>query len=217
MTSPLIAADGEAPAAEPPGLNFGGLLRQLRTQARLTQEELAEAARLSPRSVSDLERGISRTARKYTAGLLADALSLSGPARELFVAAARGRVPTAQVLAARSGTAPGAFAALAPKVLPGDFARLGGCQAELEHLLRALVQAVADGVVIVVIHAGLDPARPVPAASAGPAPRSSYAAAPERSGHLHGTRNASQDSPDNGITRLPYPRAAKRGTRHAGG
>jgi transcriptional regulator with XRE-family HTH domain len=153
MTSPLLAAYGEA-MTEQPALNFGGLLRQLRTQARLTQEELAEAARLSPRSVSDLERGISRTARKDTAGLLADALSLTGPARELFVAAARGRAPTAQVLAARSGTAPGAFAAPAPKVLPGDFAGLAGRQAELEQLLRALVQAVADGVVIVVIHAG---------------------------------------------------------------
>jgi hypothetical protein len=39
-------------------------------------------------------------------------------------------------------------------VLPGDFAGLAGRQAELEQLLRALVQAVADGVVIVVIHAG---------------------------------------------------------------
>jgi transcriptional regulator with XRE-family HTH domain len=153
-TSPLIAPDGEA-AAEEPALNFGGLLRQLRTEARLTQEELAEAARLSPRSVSDLERGISRTARKDTAGLLADALSLTGPARELFVAAARGRAPTAQVLAARSGTTPGAFPAPAPKTLPRDFAGLAGLQAEVEHLLRTLTRAVADGVVIVVIHAGV--------------------------------------------------------------
>ena len=150
MTGPLIAPNGEA-LAEQPALNFGGLLRQLRTEARLTQEELAEAARLSPRSVSDLERGISRTARKDTAGLLADALSLTGPARELFVAAARGRIPTAQVLAARSGTAPGAFAAPAADTLPGDSASLAGRQVELEHLLRTLTRAVADGVVIVVI------------------------------------------------------------------
>jgi transcriptional regulator with XRE-family HTH domain len=33
---------------------FGGLVRQLRAEAGLTQEELAEAASLSPRSVSDL-------------------------------------------------------------------------------------------------------------------------------------------------------------------
>jgi WD40 repeat protein/transcriptional regulator with XRE-family HTH domain len=89
-------------------LSFGGLLRQLRAEAQLTQEELAEAAQLSPRSVSDLERGISRTARKDTAELLAGALGLAGPVRELFVAAARGRGPAGDVLAAREGRTPGA-------------------------------------------------------------------------------------------------------------
>ncbi len=59
--------------AEQPGPGFAGLLRQLRTEAKLTQEELAEAAGLSPRSVSDLERGIHRTAHKDTAGLEARA------------------------------------------------------------------------------------------------------------------------------------------------
>src|ERR1700746_3378873 len=77
--------------AEEPGLRCGVLLRQLRAGALLTQEELAEAARVSPRSVSDLERGVNRTARKDTALLLAGALGLTGSARELFVAAARGR------------------------------------------------------------------------------------------------------------------------------
>jgi predicted ATPase/transcriptional regulator with XRE-family HTH domain len=86
--------------AEPPVLEFAGLLRQLRAQARLTQEELAEAAGLSLRSVSDLERGINRTARKDTALLLAGALGLAEPVRGLFVAAARGLGPAAEVLAA---------------------------------------------------------------------------------------------------------------------
>lgn len=57
--------------AEQPGLDFAALLRQLRAEAQLTQEELAEAAALSPRSVSDLERGIHNTAHKETATLLA--------------------------------------------------------------------------------------------------------------------------------------------------
>ncbi len=92
--------------AQPPGREFGGLLRQLRADARLTQEELAEAAGLSPRSVSDLERGINRTARKDTALLLAGALGLAGPVRGLFVAAARGRIPAAEVQAALGGEAP---------------------------------------------------------------------------------------------------------------
>jgi transcriptional regulator with XRE-family HTH domain len=80
-------------------LGFGGLLRQLRAGAGLTQEELAEAAGLSPRSVSDLERGIHPTARKDTAELLAGALGLAGPARPLFVAAARGRARQVPCLA----------------------------------------------------------------------------------------------------------------------
>src|ERR1700739_23568 len=86
---------------EEPALTFAGLLRQLRAEARLTQEELAEAAGLSPRSVSDLERGVNRTARKDTAELLAEALGLAGSAREAFVAAARGRGLAEDVLAAR--------------------------------------------------------------------------------------------------------------------
>jgi transcriptional regulator with XRE-family HTH domain len=85
--------------AEQSGPGFASLLRQLRAEARLTQEELAEAAGLSPRSVSDLERGINRTARKDTAVLLAGALGLAEPVVALFVAAARGRAPVAEVLA----------------------------------------------------------------------------------------------------------------------
>ena len=77
--------------AEQPGLGFVGLLRQLWAQAELTQEELAGAAGLSPRSVSDLERGVNLTARKDTAVLLAGALGLAEPVRGLFVAAALGR------------------------------------------------------------------------------------------------------------------------------
>jgi transcriptional regulator with XRE-family HTH domain len=69
---------GRGPAAEQPTLSFASLLRQLRARARLTQEELAEAASLSPRSVSDLERGTNRTARKDTVVLVGDALGLAG-------------------------------------------------------------------------------------------------------------------------------------------
>ena len=76
--------------AEQPVAGFGGLLRNLRTQAGLTQEELAEAATLSPRSVSDLERGVNRTARKETARLLAGALGLDGPAQRGSIVAAPG-------------------------------------------------------------------------------------------------------------------------------
>jgi transcriptional regulator with XRE-family HTH domain len=90
-------------------VGFGGLLRQLREEAGLTQEELAEAARVSRRAVSDLERGINRTARKDTAVLLAGALGLAGQVSELFVAAARGRAPAGAVLAAKNAEGMSAF------------------------------------------------------------------------------------------------------------
>jgi transcriptional regulator with XRE-family HTH domain len=67
---------------------FAGLLRQLRAGAELTQQELAKPAGLSPRAVSDLERGINRTARHDTAVRLAGALGLAEPTRSSFVAAA---------------------------------------------------------------------------------------------------------------------------------
>jgi transcriptional regulator with XRE-family HTH domain len=95
-----------------PALGFAGLLRQLRAEAGLTQEQLAEAAGLSPRSVSDLERSINRTARKDTAVLLSGALGLAEPASSLFVAAALGRVPAAEVLAAARESGPGAAVAM---------------------------------------------------------------------------------------------------------
>ena len=101
-----LGGDAGAVAAQRE-LSFAGLLRQLRAEARLTQEELAETAGVSPETVSNLERGINRTAHKDTAVLLAGALGLAGPAGELFVAAARGKAPAADVLvAARDGAAP---------------------------------------------------------------------------------------------------------------
>jgi predicted ATPase/DNA-binding CsgD family transcriptional regulator/transcriptional regulator with XRE-family HTH domain len=93
--------------AERATLGFAGLLRQLRAEAELTQQELAKTAGVSPRAVSDLERGINRTARKDTAKQLAGALGLAEPVRSLFVAAALGRIQAAQVLAARRRQAQG--------------------------------------------------------------------------------------------------------------
>jgi transcriptional regulator with XRE-family HTH domain len=134
------------------GLGFGGLLRQLRGYAGLTQEELAEAAQLSLRAVSDLERGINRTARKDTALLLAGALGLDGQAREKFVAAARGRGRAEAVLAAREEGVPGAFAAAATRALPRDIAAFTGRGAELDRLVAAL-DGLAAGGGVVGIHA----------------------------------------------------------------
>jgi tetratricopeptide (TPR) repeat protein/transcriptional regulator with XRE-family HTH domain len=131
-----------------PELSFAGLLRQLRAEARLTQEELAEAASLSPQAVAALERGIHRTAHKDTAVLLAGALGLAEPARGLFVAAARGRAPAAEVLAAPQAVAAGAFAAAATRGLPRDIAAFTGRQAELAQLMGTLTAVAAAGGVV---------------------------------------------------------------------
>ena len=127
-------------------LEFAGVLRQLRAEARLTQEELAEAAGLSPRSVSDLERGINRTARKDTAFLLAGALGLAEPVRSLFVAAARGKAPAGEVLAAARGQT--GAAAAATRTLPRDIASFTGRQRELARVLATLAGVAAGGGVV---------------------------------------------------------------------
>ena len=57
---------------------FADVLRQLRTAAALSQEELAERAGVSLRGISDLERGVRRSPHLITVRLLADALGL-GP------------------------------------------------------------------------------------------------------------------------------------------
>src|SRR5262245_31732354 len=71
-------------SANDPSATFGELLRDHRRAAGLTQEELAERAGISPRSISGLERGDAHIPRRDTVALLARALGLSGTAREEF-------------------------------------------------------------------------------------------------------------------------------------
>jgi transcriptional regulator with XRE-family HTH domain len=102
--------------AKQPVNEFAELLQRLRVRAGMTQEELAKAAKVSSRTVSDLERGINRTARRDTAGLLAGAMGLTEQEREQFLAAARG-MPTPTEQAARAKAVAAAFAAV-PRVTP---------------------------------------------------------------------------------------------------
>jgi transcriptional regulator with XRE-family HTH domain len=124
---------------------FAQLLRLLRHQAGLTQEELAASAGISTRSVSDLERGVNLSARRDTARLLADALGLSGQARVRFEAAASGRArPSgdarlADLIADGAPTVDdgaGAFA-VATRTLPRDIASFTGRDSELSQLVEA--------------------------------------------------------------------------------
>ena len=98
-----------------PSPAFGDLTRRYRTAAGLTQEELAERAGVSARSIGDIERGVSRAPHKDTVGLLADALGLLGETRAAFEASARRP------------------AARAPLLAPGDALPAAGAAALVSH------------------------------------------------------------------------------------
>lgn len=70
-------------------LPFATLLTRYRVAAGLTQQELAERAKLSTRGVSDLERGVKSRPRLYTVQQLTEALQLSAEQRAVFQGAAR--------------------------------------------------------------------------------------------------------------------------------
>ena len=94
----------------PPPVSFAALLRSYRQAAGMTQEELAERARLSVQAIGALERGDRRAPRKETVNLLAEALALTGPTRDAFAAAARQReerdTPASPLFTATSPPAP---------------------------------------------------------------------------------------------------------------
>ncbi|MGD0064171.1 MAG: tetratricopeptide repeat protein [Streptosporangiaceae bacterium] len=119
---------------EPPAVPFAALLRQLRINSGLTQEELAVAASMSARSISDLERGVARNPRRETVRLLADALHLADADRAPFEKAARWRRPS------------GGFAAAAARALPRDVASFTGRERELLQLVDGVSRAAGpDG------------------------------------------------------------------------
>jgi transcriptional regulator with XRE-family HTH domain len=72
---------------------FSVLLRQLRRQTELTQEDLAERAGLSVRTIRRLETGVSANPQLDTVRLLADALSLEPDERARMLAVADGHAP----------------------------------------------------------------------------------------------------------------------------
>jgi non-specific serine/threonine protein kinase len=68
--------------------DFGKLLRRHRIAAKLSQEALAERARISVNGLSSLERSIRRNPRRETLALLSDALALDAEQRRQFELAA---------------------------------------------------------------------------------------------------------------------------------
>ncbi len=74
---------------------LGALLRRVREESGLTQEELAERAGVSARTITDTERGLRGRLYADTAGRLAAGLGLNGSARDSFVEVARSRADAA--------------------------------------------------------------------------------------------------------------------------
>jgi predicted ATPase/DNA-binding XRE family transcriptional regulator len=74
---------------------FGTLLRQYRTLAGLSQEDLAERAGLSRRGISDLERGARRVPHLGTVRRLSEALALDQPQQAALIESARAVTSTA--------------------------------------------------------------------------------------------------------------------------
>ncbi|CAL9639825.1 hypothetical protein SUDANB120_06311 (plasmid) [Streptomyces sp. enrichment culture] len=120
---------------------FAALLLRLRTEAGLSQEELAHAAGVSVRALSYMERGRSRGPQRRTVQALAAALGLDeAGARELEHTASLGRprrAPAADV--PPPAAAPDAVASQtgAPDLLPRAPRGFHGRAAELDALTRA--------------------------------------------------------------------------------
>lgn len=86
-----MAAGDDTTDPGPPEGGFGPLLRRHRQDRALTQEELAEAAAISPKAVGALERGERRRPYPHTVRALARALELDDTATAVLAAAGAGR------------------------------------------------------------------------------------------------------------------------------
>ncbi|GHF18764.1 hypothetical protein GCM10017786_60650 [Amycolatopsis deserti] len=99
---------------------LGAVLRKLRATSGMTQEELAARARISARTVSDIERGLRTVVHRDTVRRLAAALALGEYDRARFEALARRTEPAA------------------PPVLPAPPTGLVGRERELTVVTRKL-------------------------------------------------------------------------------
>jgi tetratricopeptide (TPR) repeat protein/transcriptional regulator with XRE-family HTH domain len=109
--------------AKPQVTSFGTMLRELRKRAGFTQADLAAAAKVSVRAISNIERGDARRPHPDTVLLLARALGVRGPEFDRFVLAAQR--PT-------SGSQRGER--LAMQTLPRDIRSFTGRDAELRKI-----------------------------------------------------------------------------------
>jgi tetratricopeptide (TPR) repeat protein/transcriptional regulator with XRE-family HTH domain len=124
---------------------LGVVLRERRTAAGLTQEQLAEQTGLGVRTIRDLERGLVSRPHRESIAMLAAALGLAPAALDELARA--GRQPPAQ-------PAPGAVAAdgLVPRQLPPAVAHFAG-RSDALKILTELAEEAAHGSRTVLISA----------------------------------------------------------------
>lgn len=116
-----------------PRESLSSRLRSLRQNANLTLESLAERAGVSVRTLSDIERGVSRSPQRRTLQMIAVGLGLEGSARDEFLWA--GRFVSKNRMPSLDGVTPHSLT---------DFTGREGELAELNlHLLNA---STASGV-----------------------------------------------------------------------
>jgi transcriptional regulator with XRE-family HTH domain len=133
------------------GKTFGELLRTCRLLAGLSQQRLAEASGLSVRAIGDLERGKSRRPYPDSIRRLADALQLSGGARnDLFTAAGLLADAARQALPEAVG-APPPIPSVEPRQLPAPVRHFVGRARELADLSERVRGQVPGTVVILAI------------------------------------------------------------------
>src|SRR5579859_1070986 len=155
---------------------FGVLLRRYRMAAGLTQEALADLAKLSVRTIADLERGINRVPRHETLELLIEALQLSPQQRTLILSSVRPEIAAPATWIGRMSSLPLPPTALVGRVhemvrvmtyLQQDGIRLltltgtsgvGKTRLGIE-LAHKLVESFEDGVVFVELAPFRDPMR----------------------------------------------------------
>jgi predicted ATPase/DNA-binding XRE family transcriptional regulator len=151
-------------------------LRHYRLAARLSQEALAERARMSTQGISALERGYRRTPQRETLALLAGALMLSDEQRGEFEAAAARTV----LLGRGASVTVGPWAAGATATLPLALTSFVGRETELDeiatlvhdHRLVTITGAGGVGKTQTALHVGtaLSKAGDVPVCFVGLAP-----------------------------------------------
>jgi predicted ATPase/DNA-binding CsgD family transcriptional regulator/transcriptional regulator with XRE-family HTH domain len=121
---------------------FGTLLRRHRLLVGLSQEELAERARVSLNAVGALERGINRQPHPRTVALLADALGLPADQRAELMRASRSDLDDGADQLARPGTPRSDGRSVAPSHsnLPASATSLIGRERDVAAVRERLLQ-----------------------------------------------------------------------------